>query len=118
MSYREKRAERGRKIWAHVELLMEAKAREDAVAQRRAQIRVVRGTDKAAGWCGVKLFDNPDALLAAGTLTDIRAATPARQRRKELLEAQEQRLRLLQRDGYVAVVGANGMTVFRGQGQY
>ena len=45
MSYREKRAERGRKIRAHVELLMEAKAREDAVAQRRAQIRVVGGTD-------------------------------------------------------------------------
>jgi hypothetical protein len=36
-----------------------------------------------------KLFDNPDALLAAGTLIDIRAATPARQRRKELAEAQQ-----------------------------
>ena len=45
MNYREKRAERGRKTREHVELLMEEKAREDAVAQRRAQIRVVGGTD-------------------------------------------------------------------------
>jgi hypothetical protein len=61
-----------------------------------------------------ELFDNADALLAAGTLIDIRAATPARQRRKELLEAQEQRLKLLQRDGFVYRIGPGGATVFRG----
>ena len=60
------------------------------------------------------LLDNPKALIAADTLIDIRAATPARQRRKELAEAQEQRLRLLQRDGFVCRIGANGMTVFKG----
>jgi hypothetical protein len=65
------------------------------------------------------LFDNPDALLAADTLIAIRDATlPGKPTRKERAEAQEQRLRLLQRDGYVAVIGANGMTVFRGPDQW
>ena len=59
-------------------------------------------------------FDNPKALLAAGTLIAIRDATPTRRRLKELAEAQLGRLRLLQRDGYVARIGANGTTVFRG----
>ena len=45
MKHGEKRAQRQRNIQARVEALMEAKAREDAVAQRRARIRVVGGTD-------------------------------------------------------------------------
>ena len=68
-----------------------------------------------------ELFDNPEILIAADGFTAYRDATPLNAQklsRKELAEAQLGRLRLLQRDGYVAVVGANGMTVFRGQGQY
>jgi hypothetical protein len=41
----EKLRERQRNIRAHVDALIEAKAREDAVKQRRAAIRVVAGTD-------------------------------------------------------------------------
>jgi hypothetical protein len=62
-----------------------------------------------------KLFDNPEALANAAALIDIRAATlPGKPTRKERAEAQLGRLRLLQREGYVAVIGTNGMTVFRG----
>jgi hypothetical protein len=70
------------------------------------------------------LFDNPDALDAANGFTAYRDAVAGRDAtsplnaqklsRKELAEAQLGRLRLLQRDGYVARIGANGMTVFRG----
>jgi hypothetical protein len=41
----EKLRERQRNIRARVDALIEAKAREDAVAQRRAAMRVVGGTD-------------------------------------------------------------------------
>jgi hypothetical protein len=39
------REERGRKIQARAKLLMEAKAREKEIQQRRANFRVVGGTD-------------------------------------------------------------------------
>ena len=42
---REERERRGAKIRAHVDALMEAKAREEEIRQRRAAIRVVGGTD-------------------------------------------------------------------------
>ena len=62
-----------------------------------------------------KLFDDPKVLLDAAALIDIREATlPGKPTRKERAEAQEQRLRLLQRDGFTCRIGANGMTVFRG----
>jgi hypothetical protein len=41
----EKLRERQRNIRAHVEALMEAKARQEEVRQRRAAIRVVGGID-------------------------------------------------------------------------
>ena len=41
----EKLRERQRNIRAHVDALMEAKAREEEIRQRRAAIRVVGGTD-------------------------------------------------------------------------
>ena len=78
-------------------------------------------TDEAA------LFDNVDALDAAEGFISYRDAVAGRDAtplnaqklsRKERAEAQLGRLRLLQRDGYVAVVGANGMAVFRGPDQW
>jgi hypothetical protein len=41
----EKLRESQREIWAHYELLKEARAREKAALERRAAIRVVGGTD-------------------------------------------------------------------------
>jgi hypothetical protein len=41
----EKLRERQRNIRAHVDALIEAKAREEEIRQRRAAIRVVGGTD-------------------------------------------------------------------------
>jgi hypothetical protein len=56
-------------------------------------------------------FDDPDRLKF---LSKFEPAEPPRRRPKELLEAQRERLRLLTQNGYVAVIGANGMTVFKG----
>ena len=58
-----------------------------------------------------ELFDDPDRLKF---LSKFEPAEPPRRRPKELLEAQQQRLRILTRDGYVTRIGPNGATVFRG----
>ena len=59
------------------------------------------------------LFDDPEALLAAATLIEIRDAIPAltRSQRKE---AEAERHRALQRDGHTVRIGFCGCTVFRG----
>ena len=83
-----------------------------------ALLAVFRFLSGVLAMSDAKLFDDPDVLLNAATFIDIRDASstrkPSRRRTKELLEAQEQRLRLLQRDGFTCRIGANGMTVFRG----
>jgi hypothetical protein len=58
------------------------------------------------------LFDDPEALLAAATLIEIRDATPTltRSQRKE---AEVERHRALTAEGYVVKVGVCGATVFR-----
>jgi hypothetical protein len=58
-----------------------------------------------------ELFDDTECIELLAKLDDDK--TPYR-RRKEFAEAQRERLNLLQRDGYVAVIGPNGMTVIRG----
>jgi hypothetical protein len=45
----EKLRERQRNIRAHVDALMQAKAMEELVLQRRAVMRIVGGTDYASG---------------------------------------------------------------------
>jgi hypothetical protein len=53
-------------------------------------------------------FDNPQVLLDAATLIDIRDATPTRKLgrgSRAYLAAQRERLELLQREGFVTRVG-------------
>ena len=57
------------------------------------------------------LFDSHEALLAAATPTEIRDATPLT--RAEIKQAQADRLRALNAEGYVTKVGACGATVFK-----
>ena len=67
-------------------------------------------------------FDKPDALIAADGFVAYRDATPAPKPRgrgsRAYLAAQQERLELLQRDGFTCRIGANGMTVFRGPDQW
>ena len=53
------------------------------------------------------LFDDPEALLAAATLTEIRDATPLS--RAEIKQAQAARLRALEAEGHVTKVGGRGL---------
>ena len=59
-----------------------------------------------------ELFDDTECIeLLAKLEPDDRSP---HQRRKDVAEAQEERVRLLMRDGFTCRIGANGMTVFRG----
>jgi hypothetical protein len=60
-----------------------------------------------------KLFDDPEALLAAATLTEIRDATLSKPTRSERKAAEAERLRALTAEGFTCVVGPCGVTVFR-----
>jgi hypothetical protein len=60
-----------------------------------------------------RLFDDPDVLLAADTLTEIRDATSSKPSRIERKAAETERLRSLTAEGYTCVVGPCGATVFR-----
>ena len=57
------------------------------------------------------LFNSPEALLAAATLTEIRDATPLS--RAEIKQAQADRLRALTAQGYVTSVGKTGASVWK-----
>ena len=54
------------------------------------------------------LFDSPGKLL----LLDREPPEPPRQRRKEAVEAQADRLRTLEAKGHIVKIGKCGVTVF------
>jgi hypothetical protein len=56
-----------------------------------------------------ELFDSPGKTL----LLDREPPEPPRRRRRADIEAQEERIRVLNAEGHVAVVGKCGATVFK-----
>jgi hypothetical protein len=59
-------------------------------------------------------FDDPDALLAAAAIEEVRELhTPAPKHRLKRNEAQQERIRALERQGYAVRLGPTGATIFR-----
>jgi hypothetical protein len=63
-----------------------------------------------------KLFDDPEAILAAAYFTEIRDATSSKPTRSERKEAETERLRALTAEGYTCVVGPVGVTGLKALG--
>jgi hypothetical protein len=57
-------------------------------------------------------FDDPDALLAAQMIAEAAELHPPPKRRLKN-EAQQERIRALEREGYMVVRGATGLTIIR-----
>jgi hypothetical protein len=65
---------------------------------------------RPSGEAGVREhFDSPGKIL----LLDREPPEPPRRRRKEAIEAQQERLRALNAQGYITSVGRTGATVWK-----